>query len=166
MKHLKKFNESREELKLQKEELQEFCEMYLSYLTDEGFEISIQVHEASDSWPCIGKKNYPELGYQTNYFRVKLGKPNSAGPGFPFKIFLWEEVSDRFIPFVKYLIDNYNLLKIDPRSTVTSIQKSRFNLEFATGHNIKFQSKELLDNSSSLEGKKLRSISFVVGLPK
>ena len=44
MKHLKKFNESREELKLQKEELQEFCEMYLAYLTDEGFELNKEGH--------------------------------------------------------------------------------------------------------------------------
>lgn len=163
MKHLKKFNESREELKLQKEELQEFCEMYLAYLTDEGFELNIREHNASDSWPSVGNKDYPELGYQTNYFRVSFYKTDNS-------LFFWEEVSDRFIPFVKYLIDNYNLLKIDPRSTVPSIKKSRFNLEIAighnSGHNIKFQSKELLDGASSLEGKKLRSIGFVVGLPK
>ena len=159
MKHLKKFNESREELKLQKEELQDFCEMYLSYLIDEGFEIEIREHNASDSWPSAGNKDYPELGYQTNYFRVKLRKPD-INP--IFGIFLWEEVSDRFIPFIKYLKDNYNLLKIDPRSTI----KYCFSLEFATGINSRFQSKELLDGASSLEGKKLRSISFVVGLPK
>jgi hypothetical protein len=155
MKHLKKFNESREELKLQKEELQEFCEMYLAYLTDEGFELNIREHNASDSWPSVGNKDYPELGYQTNYFRVSFYKTDNS-------LFFWEEVSDRFIPFVKYLIDNYNLLKIDPRSTI----KYCFSLEFATGINSRFQSKELLDGASSLEGKKLRSINFVVGLPK
>jgi hypothetical protein len=53
-------------------------------------------------------------------------------------------------------------LKIDPRSTI----KYCFSLEFATGINSRFQSKELLDGVSSVEGKKLRSISFVVGLPK
>ena len=63
--------------------------------------------------------------------------------------------------FVKYLIDNYNLLKIDPRSTI----KYCFGLEFATGTNSRFKTKELLDGAL-LEGKKLRSISFVVGLPK
>ena len=159
MKHLKRFNENREELKLQKEELQDFCEMYLSYLIDEGFELNIREHNASDSWPSVGNKDYPELGYQTNYFRVKLRKPDRNPI---FGIFLWEEVSDRFIPFVKYLIDNYNLLKIDPRSTI----KSCFSLEFATGFNSRFQTKELLEGASSLEGEKLRSISFVVGLPK
>jgi hypothetical protein len=154
MKHLKKFNESREELKLQKEELQEFCEMYLSYLTDEGFEINTREHNASDSWPSVGNKDYPELGYKTNYFRVNFYKTDNS-------LFLWKEVSDRFIPFVKYLIDNYNLLKIDPRSTI----KYCFSLEFATGINSRFKTKELLDGVL-LEGKKLRSISFVVGLPK
>ena len=156
MKHLKKFNESREELKLQKEELQDFCEMYLSYLIDEGFELNIREHNASDSWPSVGNKDYPELGYQTNYFRVSFYKTDYSLPDF-----LWEEVSDRFIPFVKYLIDNYNLLKIDPRSTI----KYCFGLEFATGTNSRFKTKELLDGAL-LEGKKLRSISFVVGLPK
>jgi len=154
MKHLKKFNESREELKLQKEELQDFCEMYLAYLTDEGFEINIREHNASDSWPSVGNKDYPELGYQTNYFRVNFYKTDNS-------LFLWKEVSDRFIPFVKYLIDNYNLLKIDPRSTI----KYCFSLEFATGINSRFKTKELLDGAL-LEGKKLRSINFVVGLPK
>jgi hypothetical protein len=157
MKHLKKFNESREELKLQKEELQDFCEMYLSYLIDEGFELNIREHNASDSWPSVGNKDYPELGYQTNYFRVSFYKTDYSLPDF-----LWEEVSDRFIPFIKYLKDNYNLLKIDPRSTI----KYFFSLEFATGINSRFQSKELLDGASSLEGKYLRSISFVVGLLK
>jgi hypothetical protein len=159
MKHLKRFNESREELTLQREELHDFCETYLAYLLDEGFELNVREHSARDSWPSVGNRDYPEFGYQTDYFRVSFYKSDDS-------LFLWEEISDRFIPFVKYLIDNYNLLKIDPRATVTSIQKSRFNLEFTTGHNIKFQSKELLDNSSSLEGKELRSISFVVGLPK
>jgi hypothetical protein len=149
MKYLKRFNESKEELNLQREELRDFCEMYLSYLIDEGFELYISAHEASDS----------ELGYQTNFFKVVLKKIDDS-------LFLWEEISDRFIPFVKYLIDNYNLLKIDPKSTVPSIKKSHFNVYFETRHNIKFQSKELLEGASSLEGKKLRSISFIVGLPK
>ena len=150
MKYLVKFNEDL----VNREELKDFCEMYLAYLTDEGFELNIREHNASDSWPSVGNKDYPELGYQTNYFRVSFYKTDNS-------LFFWEEVSDRFIPFVKYLIDNYKLLKIDPRSTI----KYCFGLEFATGTNSRFKTKELLDGTL-LEGKKLRSISFVVGLPK
>jgi len=37
MKHLRGFNES-----LNKEELQDFCETYLAYLLDDGFEVSVE----------------------------------------------------------------------------------------------------------------------------
>ena len=39
MKHLRRFNESVNK----EEELQDFCETYLAYLLDDGFEVSVVI---------------------------------------------------------------------------------------------------------------------------
>ena len=86
MKHLKKFESYIDPEKVDKEELREFCEMYLSYLLDEGFEIYIVEHH----FMCeinLHRSSYPE---QWQYSGFK-----------------WEEIVDRFIPFLKVLYDRY-----------------------------------------------------------
>ena len=86
MRHLIKFESLVNPEKVDKEELREFCEMYLSYLLDEGFEIYIVEHH----FMCeinLHKSGYPEQ-WQHNGFK-------------------WEEIVDRFIPFLKVLYDKY-----------------------------------------------------------
>jgi beta-glucosidase/6-phospho-beta-glucosidase/beta-galactosidase len=86
MRHLKRFESLLNPEKVDKEELREFCEMYLSYLLDEGFEIYIVEHH----FMCeinLHKSGYPE---QWQYSGFK-----------------WEEIVDRFIPFLKVLYDKY-----------------------------------------------------------
>jgi beta-glucosidase/6-phospho-beta-glucosidase/beta-galactosidase len=90
MKHLKRFESLIVKVnnpeKVDKEELREFCEMYLSYLLDEGFEIYIVEHH----FMCeinLHRSSYPE---QWQYSGFK-----------------WEEIVDRFIPFLKVLYDKY-----------------------------------------------------------
>jgi hypothetical protein len=86
MRHLKKFESYIDPEKVDKEELREFCEMYLSYLLDEGFEIYIVEHH----FMCeinLHRSSYPEQ-WQNSGFK-------------------WEEIVDRFIPFLKVLYDKY-----------------------------------------------------------
>jgi len=86
MKHLRKFESLVNPEKVDKEELKDFCEMYLSYLLDEGFYLHIVEHH----FMCeinLRRVGYPEQ-WQYNGFK-------------------WEEIADRFIPFLKVLYDNY-----------------------------------------------------------
>jgi hypothetical protein len=76
MRFLRKFNEA-----VNKQELKEFCEEYLAYLMDEGFEIEI-----------VSEDN---LEFVHIYYQDKS--------------FQWSEVKDQFIPFLKMLEINYNL---------------------------------------------------------
>jgi hypothetical protein len=76
MKFLRKFNEA-----VNKQELKEFCEEYLAYLMDEGFEIEIVSEDGLE---------FVHIYYQD-------------------KSFQWSEVKDHFIPFLKMLEINYNL---------------------------------------------------------
>ena len=86
MKHLKKFESLINPEKVDKEELKDFCEMYLAYLLDEGFEIHIVEHY----FMC--EINLHKVGYPEQW---------------QYKGFKWEEIADRFIPFLKVLYDKY-----------------------------------------------------------
>lgn len=93
MRYLKRFESLINPEKVDKEELREFCEMYLSYLLDEGFEIHIVEHH----FMCeinLHKVGYPDQ-WQYNVMSM------------PLQSFRWEEIADRFIPFLKVLYDNY-----------------------------------------------------------
>lgn len=86
MRHLKRFESLINPDKVDKEELCEFCEMYLSYLLDEGFEIHIVEH----------------------YFMCEINLHRSSYPDqWQYSGFKWEEIVDRFIPFLKVLYDKY-----------------------------------------------------------
>jgi hypothetical protein len=88
MKHLKKFNES-----VNKEELQDFCDTYLAYLLDDGFEVSVEHRYNND-------KKYKIYDYHFITIK-KLGKISNN--------FKWEEIKDQFIPFISVLSKEYKL---------------------------------------------------------
>ena len=71
MRFLRKFNEA-----VNKKELKEFCEMYLAYLIDEGFEIEIV---SEDGLEFVRIYDYQDRAFQ------------------------WSEVKDHFIPFLRML---------------------------------------------------------------
>ena len=81
MKYLKPFNES---LKEETEELQEFCDMNLAYLGDEGFKTKIESYRNS----------------KIIYF-TKVGNPDEL------KTFEWDEIKNSFIPFLTLLDRKY-----------------------------------------------------------
>ena len=145
MKHLRKFNEenvplllshSLEELSLKREELQDFCETHLAYLLDEGFELKVYG------------------GYTS--FQVTLQKTDKS-------IFLWHDIIDHFLPFLKFLKDNYNLEKVDPSSNVPYHRKADIKFVDYRWHGIMYQTKGLLEERhNALDTKKLREVYFMV----
>jgi hypothetical protein len=81
-------------------ELKDFCEMYLAYLIDEGFEVKV-TEEKGDTFILDIEKvsvhaNYIDGVHGTRYI------DNS---------FKWGEVVDHFIPFYQMLSREYNLVK-------------------------------------------------------
>jgi hypothetical protein len=142
MKHLKKFNESQEELTLQREELRDFCETYLAYLLDEGFELKIY--------------GGAELASGVTPFQVSLVKQDQS-------IFLWQDIINQFLPFLKFLKDNYNLEKVDPSSTVPYYRKADIKFVDYRWHGIMYQTKGLLEERhNALDTKQLREVFFKV----
>ena len=88
MKHIKPFNESKENLI---EELQDLCESHLAYLLDDGFKISI-FSDTKDS------KEYLEL----HFGYIRNGSYTEQ--------FYWDGIKDYFIPLLQILIRRYKLL--------------------------------------------------------
>ena len=81
-KHLKPFNESKENLL---EELQDFCETNLAYLIDEGTEVDI-----TNTGPFNGIGLY-EIRITSNYKE-------------------WSSIKDHMIPFLTRLQNKYNII--------------------------------------------------------
>jgi len=81
MKHLKRFNESQDNFK---EELQDFCEMNLVYLTDEGAEI--QIVETPGGHEGL------------HLIRILLDRPKK-----------WDHIKDHMIPFLTRLQNKYEI---------------------------------------------------------
>lgn len=142
MKHLKRFNESQEELTLQREELRDFCETYLAYLLDEGFELKIY--------------GGAELTAGVTPFQVSLVKQDQS-------IFYWQDIINHFLPFLKLLKDSYNLERVDPSSTVPYHRKADIKFVDYRWHSIMYQTKGLLEERhNALDTKKLREVYFMV----
>ena len=83
MKYLKLFNEDITSFNFE-EELQEFCEMNLAYLLDEGTEI--QVIESPGGW------------HELHLIRILLDQPKR-----------WNEIKDHIIPFLTRLVSKYEI---------------------------------------------------------
>jgi hypothetical protein len=97
MKHLKKFNEDILPYYLASKEVHEFCEMYLAYLLDDGFNISFQPGHNSKA-----------KGGPVTYVTICFNKTQRR----PVVTFSGDEIKDRFIPFVYMLNNSYQILDI------------------------------------------------------
>ena len=87
MRHLRKFNES-------KDELVEFCENYLAYLLDDGYSI-LATGIGFDEYVLVLKN---------------ATKPTNVPIDSPERLFPWEEVKDQFIPFLHMLSKQYTII--------------------------------------------------------
>jgi hypothetical protein len=94
VKHIKPFNESKENLV---EELQDFCETSLAYLLDDGYNVSLFIRD---------KVKYPGK----NHVIVSLGLPKTPSSAlFYGGRFHWNDVKDYYIPFLQMLQRRYEL---------------------------------------------------------
>ena len=96
MKHLKPFNESKENLV---DELKDFCETSLAYLLDDGYDISVTLRD---------KVKFPDK----QHLLVTLGL-NGIGEDLwlqDYNLFSWNDVKDYYIPFIQMLVRRYELL--------------------------------------------------------
>ena len=160
MKHLRKFNESLElnplpgvkalspeEINLQREELRDFCETYLAYLLDEGFELKIYGGSQLTSNNNV---------INQNPFQISLVKQDQS-------IFSWQDIINHFLPFLKLLKDNYDLEKVDPSSNVSFHRKADIKFVDYRWHSIMYQTKGLLEERhNALDTMKLREVYFMV----
>lgn len=92
MKHLRPFNENKDNLK---EELKDFCDNSLAYLYDEGYDISISLRD---------QVKYPEKQHLLVSLGLKGQEPN------PWELYCWNDVKDYYIPFLQRLTRRYELL--------------------------------------------------------
>lgn len=100
MKHLRNFNETVLPYYLAIKDIQDFCEMYLAYLVDDGFNITDQPgYDANGYYSGNDKIGYTTICFNKTYNR-------------PVVIFSWNEIKDRFIPFFHMLNNNYEILDI------------------------------------------------------
>ena len=144
MKHLKRFNEAdiQEELNSQRLELREFSETYLSYLLDDGF--ILKIYGGSS------------LNNGATPFQVSLEKEDNS-------IFYWKDIIDEFLPFLKFLKENYNIEKVDPSSNIPSARKTDIKFVDHRWNSILYQSKGLLEERhNALDRMKLREVYFMV----
>ena len=93
MKHLKRFNESLNDNEV--DELRDFCETSLAYLLDEGYQVDINKYIAPrDEWSD---------GFEVDLILPDDDEIYSKGN------FLWNDVKDYYIPFLKLLSRRYKL---------------------------------------------------------
>ncbi len=93
MRYLKKFNEKESF----EEELNGFCNDYLSYLKDKGFEIVIEYLRMGDVW--IDKIVYRK-------FKIEISLPMKDGRC---QLFNYSDIKEDFCQFIKMLDNEYTI---------------------------------------------------------
>jgi hypothetical protein len=134
MKYIKLFEdlfEERKKREKKRDELQDFCDTYLAYLKDEGFNVYVNP---------MG--NRTEITIYLRDFRYG---------GNPFE---WNNVKDHIIPFLEILRRNYNT-----NEEVIFYTKSNKGIVATTKQNIQsVVDDNLLDNRTSIDFKNIIKI--------
>jgi hypothetical protein len=113
--HLKRFNE-KIQWNRDRPELLKFCEEYLAYLLDEGFDVSVRLYEKKN-------RSYRDGIRDEGYISIQ-SKNNT---------FKWNDVKEDFIPFLEMLVIKYDLVE----RLVVELIPSIGNTRFYTGSDIK-----------------------------
>ncbi len=116
MKHLKKFNESVQDDKV--EELKEFCNSSLAYLLDEGYEI----------------RYYFSFDFKS--VEVHLTKRDSSG-------FNWIDVKYDYIPFLESLTKKY---EIKGGTTISNPEYVEVLFDMRNIRSLKYTTKNILED--------------------
>jgi hypothetical protein len=91
--HLKRFNE-KIQWNRDRPELLKFCEEYLAYLLDEGFDVSVRLYEKENR---LYRDGIRDEGY------ISIQSKNNT--------FKWNDVKEDFIPFLEMLVIKYDLVE-------------------------------------------------------
>lgn len=97
MKYLKKYNENADSKLL---ELQEFCNSYMAYLIDTGFQIK-----------CEYGKYVNKEDIYIKFNKVVTINSNIDKEIFKSRLFNWDDVKDDFIPFYEILSNKYDIVE-------------------------------------------------------
>lgn len=106
--HLKRFNE-KIQWNRDRPELLKFCEEYLAYLLDEGFDVSVRLYEKEN-------RSYRDGIRDEGYISIQ-SKNNT---------FKWNDVKEDFIPFLEMLVIKYDLVERLVVELIPSIGNTRF----------------------------------------
>jgi hypothetical protein len=106
--HLKRFNE-KIQWNRDRPELLKFCEEYLAYLLDEGFDVSVRLYEKENR---LYRNGIRDEGY------ISIQSKNNT--------FKWNDVKEDFIPFLEMLVIKYDLVERLVVELIPSIGNKRF----------------------------------------
>ena len=106
--HLKRFNE-KIQWSRDRPELLKFCEEYLAYLLDEGFDVSVRLYEKENR---LYRDGIRDEGY------ISIQSKNNT--------FKWNDVKEDFIPFLEMLVIKYDLVERLVVELIPSIGNTRF----------------------------------------
>jgi len=106
--HLKRFNE-KIQWNRDRPELLKFCEEYLAYLLDEGFDVSVRLYEKENR---LYRNGIRDEGY------ISIQSKNNT--------FKWNDVKEDFIPFLEMLVIKYDLVERLVVELIPSIGNTRF----------------------------------------
>jgi hypothetical protein len=106
--HLKRFNE-KIQWNRDRPELLKFCEEYLAYLLDEGFDVSVRLYEKENR---LYRDGIRDEGY------ISIQSKNNT--------FKWNDVKEDFIPFLEMLVIKYDLVERLVVELIPSIGNTRF----------------------------------------
>ena len=142
MKHLKRFNESTS--RLNKEEIQDFCETHLAYLIDDGLEVECYQFNESNK----------EVAYITLGYKLEDDNHTPYEYNFP----SWDDIKDNIITFFTHLSNKYDLLKKGGKevwiSYVTTTDNSQIPQRvYYTEDHFKFSLKDIINDNTSVLGK-------------
>jgi len=108
MKHIKKFNESLDNVDIAKQELQEFCNDYLANLIDEGYFIRIIEINRGDKF---------------NKFIIRIGKYDVISDVHNTHNFHWFDIQDYILPFITILSETYSVKIFQLSNFFTHVEK-------------------------------------------
>ncbi len=112
MKHLRYFNENKEQiiymnykqyLCLKLHNMEEFCKNYLAYLIDDGFKINVVSRYYNEADPSSFNSTLSDSEY-----RISI-KNSYSNLGTRNKKFTWDSVKDDIIPFFEILNEKYKI---------------------------------------------------------
>ncbi len=132
MKYLKRYNESTAS------DIKEFCNDYLSYLIDDGFNVEVETNYKHSEYEKklvrgANKSHYEYRSTDMGTFlaKISINKPVIVNKLQGISEYMWDDIKDHFIPFLIFLNKTYKVEMIKFRGvngfyTIEQILKPNF----------------------------------------